>query len=233
MVGKQDDDSIQRFIRWPVIEGTMFVGDAPYMKEERDCIAGAGEKERWETGLRDEGECGAKISKLFKEFRTTGNAVHQGYHLLQWERASGRKIGEVASVIEFGGGYGTMARICRQLGFKGTYAIYDLPEFSLLQEFYLSQVGINDVRFFSDDKPISCELLIALWSISEVPPVDRMEFLRRIEVRSCLFAYAETWDGWRNKEWFRHVAKISEKMIWKEQKIKWLPGHRYMIGRPR
>ena len=37
-----------------------------------------------------------------------------------------------------------MAVICRQLGFKGDYTIIDLPEFSLLQEYYLSNTGYAD-----------------------------------------------------------------------------------------
>ena len=45
-------------------------------------------------------------------------------------------------IVEFGGGYGSLAHGIFELGFKGTYIIFDLPVASALQEYFLTLSGV-------------------------------------------------------------------------------------------
>ena len=44
-------------------------------------------------------------------------------------------------IVEFGGGYGSFARVVMNGGFRGRYVIYDLHPFNLIQKYYLKSLG--------------------------------------------------------------------------------------------
>ena len=46
-------------------------------------------------------------------------------------------------IVEFGGGYGSMCRLVRKLGFKGRYVIFDLRPILALQKYYLGLHGVE------------------------------------------------------------------------------------------
>ena len=68
--------------------------------------------------------------------------IFQAYHLCRFEEATGRPLASMPVIVEFGGGYGRLCQLAHDLGFRGTYVIFDLPEVAVLQRFYLRQVGI-------------------------------------------------------------------------------------------
>ncbi|MFI5348026.1 MAG: hypothetical protein ACHQ2Z_00660 [Elusimicrobiota bacterium] len=69
------------------------------------------------------------------------NSVHQLFHLTRYSLRSGADPAESNRVVEWGGGYGNMARIWRRMRPSGlTYTIIDLPLVSCLQWLYLSSV---------------------------------------------------------------------------------------------
>ena len=160
------------------------------------------------------------------------NLIHQAYHIQQWERATGRKINTLDTIVEFGGGYGAMALLCHRLGFEGKYIIYDLPEFSLLQEYYLSQFGLlANVTWpkGGERKPKDVDLFMGLYSISEVPLKDRPQAM--VKANSYLFLYSGLWEGWNNVEWFRQFA-MSTTLEWQHSELTHLPdaNNWYSIG---
>lgn len=162
--------------------------------------------------------------------RLSMNLIHQAYHILQWEQATGRQINALDTIVEFGGGYGAMALLCHRLGFDGKYIIYDLPEFSLLQEYYLSQFGLLDmVSWNPKRKPKGIDLFMALYSISEVPLEQRVKFM--VKADSYLFLYSGQWETWNNVEWFGQLA-MSTALEWRHSEIGHLPdrGNFYSIG---
>ena len=121
--------------------------------------------------------------------RSSGNLVHHAYHLQQILGNYVDAITDFDMIIEFGGGYGSMCRLISNLGFTGEYIIFDLPEFSILQESYLSSIRnkpsnlslvtkLDDLISFGK----SCKkiLLIATWSLSEAPLDVRKRFLELV-----------------------------------------------------
>jgi hypothetical protein len=71
-------------------------------------------------------------------YMTSANRAHHAMHLAAYRRARRRDLWDVHSVIEWGGGYGDMARLIRRMNEGVTYTIIDLPEIGALQYVYLA-----------------------------------------------------------------------------------------------
>lgn len=223
----QDQDPTH-FWEWPCIYHTMLVSHWPF---QMDYELSQLDLSRWQYALQvphfgpDDYSTGTRYSM---------NLIHQAYHLTQWERATGKRIEQLETIVEFGGGYGAMALLCKRMGFEGKYVIYDLPEFSLLQEYYLSQFGMLDKVEWNPDYIPSPDLFMALYSLSEVPKEDRAEFL--LLAKSYLFLYSGKWEGWDNVDYFqKFVPSLPphlKQLNWQHTEITHLPDRNnwYSIG---
>lgn len=208
------------FLYWPTIQATMYVGQAPYVQQELDDVL-----EFYPSDILIPG-------KFFHEPTTyngmSTNLIHQAYHLLQYESRLGVRVRELKTIIEFGGGYGAMALIAHRLGFKGKYYIYDYPEFSLLQEYYLSHQGIKVHHHIT---PCQCDLFIAIHSLNEVDDsLKRWRILRDYPAMSYLFSYNSQWLGLDNHKWFKLIQQKRDDMEWINWSIEHLPGRYYLVG---
>lgn len=149
------------------------------------------------------------------------NIIHQAYHILRWQEATGLKIADMESIYEFGGGYGAMAAVCSWMGFKGKYYIYDFPEFALLQRWYLEQHEIKNVKWYKRIEPLDVDLLIACHSLSETDLDERDDVLGKVLADSYLFLYNNKFEQHGNIEYFQDGA--SDEMNWQHSKIEHLP----------
>lgn len=140
------------------------------------------------------------------------NQIHQCYHLKQWQDFTGWKVAGLDRIVEFGGGYGAMALACHRLGFRGEYIIYDLPEFALLQQYYLSQMGVPVTHWDSIPGHFDTELLIGIYSLSECDPELRCKFLAQVRTDSYLLLYSGKWEEYDNVGYFQKEA------------VKWWPS---------
>lgn len=131
------------------------------------------------------------------------NLIHQIYHILRWQESTGQNIADMESIYEFGGGYGAMALVCNRLGFKGRYYIYDLPEFSLLQQWYLDECGVGNVQWVDSAAYGDVDLLIACYSLSETDYAERDRILQAWPANSYLFLYSNKFEDYDNIEYFR------------------------------
>lgn len=165
----------ENFLTWSVIIATMFVGDAPYTAEEYAFLTRDKEEDvRWWDAFREPRIGNPAVFQVIEEylgeFYTSGNLIHQAYHLARWEAHTGKKVGDLKQIVEFGGGYGALALIVRRIGFTGHYTITDHVDLLLLQKWYLAQAGITDIDFINTNLTADDgTLFIALWSLSESP----------------------------------------------------------------
>lgn len=84
------------------------------------------------------------------------------------------------SIVEIGGGYGDMCSVVHDMGFKGKYTIYDFPEVQKIQDYYLKSQDIN-ANFVSDPANLEeADLVIATWSLSEIPIDFRDQIMAKI-----------------------------------------------------
>lgn len=227
-----EEKDLTTFLSWPVIRKTMFVGDSLIVKDELEALRNSPNGwDRWDWAIREDDFGMPERLPWMKE--TSGNMIHQAYHLSRWEETVGTLVGDLDSIVEFGGGYGAMARLVHRLGFRGRYMIYDLPEFSALQDFYLSGIGIPAMLKTTGDDifpdPLDADLLIACFSLGEVSPRLRDAFLE-FPFRSYLIVSQRTWNGCDLFEYFDAFADGRPDLVWKTWIDPILRGERYWIG---
>jgi len=222
-------DKPQEFLSWPTVIETIFVGDAPYIKTELKALKASGLR-TWAAALEEPGF--GNPPRLPYYPKTSGNLVHHAYHLLQFKRATGLRMRDVGDVLEFGGGYGAMALMAQRLGHSGTWTIVDLPEMSLLQLYYLTNVGADMRRVRLIDQLPSCDepvsLIVALWSLSEAPLKARDEFDARCSADAYLISYQPDWHGLNNEEWFSAFRRKRPGIRWSVEQA--AMGSRYLFG---
>lgn len=73
-------------------------------------------------------------------FITSANRCHHGAHLACYSRVLDHAFWDMQSIIEWGGGYGDMARIVFRNNPDITYTIIDIPEMLALQFVYLASL---------------------------------------------------------------------------------------------
>lgn len=178
------NEPLEGFLRWPSIVGTMFVAQPEYVEPEWAALLAA-DPARWTAATS--GEFGGAPNT---------NLIHQAYHLHAWETATGRNVAELRSIVEIGGGYGALARVARRAGFTGTYTIYDLPEVSLLQRYYLAECGVAAECRSEWAGPIVTDLFVALFSMSEMSIAQQAPYLAGLQAAHYLLGLqAPDWQG--------------------------------------
>ncbi len=136
-------------------------------------------------------------------------------------------------IVEFGGGCGGLCRLLHRLGFRGAYVIFDLPEVSALQRFYLGHQALavappddvlpsRGVVTIADparlatllrERPRGRAAFIACWSLGESPLDLRARLLPLVEgFDDFLIGYTERFIDIDNHAGFAAWGA-------------WLPGH--------
>lgn len=245
------DEDPRRFLHWDVIQKAMFITNAMYVLIELSFLK---KQSTWSSKLKpalEEDKTGAPIP-YWTYPSSSGNLIHHAYHIGQLESNMGIDVSKLEYIVECGGGYGSMCRLVRNLGFKGTYVIYDLPHFSALQKYYLQSVGIKvfeedpgkepgmSVRLETDIDRLKAiigdsgdlkSLFLATWSLSEMP----------LELRTLIaplfssfnhvyFAYQTAFEEVNNVEYFQEIQKKQNGFNWKVWEVASLPTHYYMAG---
>ena len=239
------------FLQWDVIRHTMFVNSPKFVKKELELLRKKKDwKSRWEPAIH-ESWVGSPDHTRFCEY-SSGNLIHHIFHLAQFEEKTGVKIDSLSTIVEFGGGYGSMCRACHNLGFKGRYIIFDLPHFSSLQRFYLKSLKLPVMRPNEvENSSIHCcsdiedlqrvlslsgiaqkSLFIATWSLSETPMHVRDMFMPSVSgLGNYLIAYQHSFGEVNNIDYFRDWKNtINGISNWQEWEIPQIRGSNYLIG---
>lgn len=117
--------------------------------------------------------------KVADDFNTSMQRVQDVAHIVICGFTP-EEIRNCKSIVEIGGGYGDMCSVIHDLGFKGKYTIYDFPEVQKIQNYYLTAQDIN-ANFVSDPKDLeAADLVIATWSLSEIPIEFRDTIMEKI-----------------------------------------------------
>ena len=215
------------FLQWEVILRTMVVGNAEFVRNELNFLKELPDwKNRWEKAIE---ESLVGNPTLYDDFpSSSGNLIHQAYHLAQFEKRTGIDISQAGFVFEFGGGYGSMCRLVHNLNFKGRYVIFDLLPLSALQRFFLNMNSIpaisSDAYFEKNLKGVICvselkqlkvilsnvsdAIFIATWSLSEAPIDLRQSIISLVkQFKGFLLAYQGYFSNIDNVKF--HICQIN------------------------
>ena len=230
------------FLHWSVIMHTMFY---PGDKVELAALQKSEQWQLWEAGIK---ETSVGYPARHEDYPlSSGNLIHHAYLLHRLSKTLDINPRDLQSVFEFGGGYGSTARLLYQLGFRGEYIIFDLPEFLLLQKFFLRSLceeknidwnssTLSKIQFLSETESIperiSPDLFIAAWSLSESPIAVREKLLPPLKASKYIaIAYQHKF---REIDSIAYFKKISEQMpgyTWISEDILHQPGNSFLFGR--
>lgn len=178
-----------KFLQNKTIRNTMFVrAGGEWQKTQLKYIESKIDEEKLKELLKE--NCVGYPTITSFKYNSSHNLIHHLYHLMKFQSETGCDINSINTVVEFGGGYGSMCRLIKRLNFDSTYIIIDLPVFSFIQLYYLKSIyGVDEVNIILSDKdkilpnkinliPIDEALLekiktvepdmfIATWSLSE------------------------------------------------------------------
>jgi hypothetical protein len=142
---------------------------------------------------------------------TSSNTVHQLHHLLRYEAETGRRVADSATVVEWGGGFGSLMRLLiRMHAGQPTCVMIDTPVFSAVQWLYLAAVlGEHDVVLHRaapvrllpgrvnlvpiglvSKLVVDADLFISNWALNESTPAAQRDVVARnwFGARSLLLA---------------------------------------------
>ena len=243
----------REFLRWKVISKTMFVGNAEYIRKELRFLKSLQDwKNRWSNAIKESHIGHPPPFWLYP--RSSGNLIHNAYHLAQFEKKTKMHISNINCVFEFGGGYGSMCRLFHNLNFHGKYVIFDLPHFCALQRFFLRSIGLtvpsvdtfkktkNGVVCISNSEQLKTiipnhielgnSMFIATWSMSETPVFLREDILSIIaKFDAFIIGYQERFGEVNNKDFFNNWMNNQNNIKWYNWEIEHLPNNFYLMGK--
>jgi hypothetical protein len=238
------------FLEFRVIRETMFVDAPAYVGTEYEFLRSLPNwRERWQSALRESDRI--LVPPCPYHPGGSGSSIHYVFQAALIEKHIGVPISTLGSILEFGGGFGGMCRILRTLDFRGSYRIFDVPEFSALQEFYLQMNGIEahsgesqhspGVVCFSDlaqfeelNRNSPSDLFLAAWSLSETPLELRRTVLAHLTARHIYIAFQREFETIDNFEFFSEWSSKKTTHEWRMLPATHLPGENfYLMGSAR
>ena len=217
------------FMRWPPIKATMINGTTPFTAQAfRALRYDPGWSTIWKAAITHPLYGHGPIFIPYP--RTFGNTVIHAANLRHFRATTGRSLLDSPFIAEFGGGYGSMARLATKLHPAGRYAIFDLPPVLELQRYYLTLHGVtadngDTARVFLTsaldairDRLVEGSSLMSTWALSEMPLPLREQIVALLDDPRChgaLFAYQNRFEGIDNAAWFATLADATKaNWIW-------------------
>ena len=193
---------------------------------------------RFWNNLLIENNVGNPVRYFLDPF-TSGNKIFQTYHLKKYNDFTNSNLNKFDLIFEFGGGYGNMANTFKKINKKIKYIIFDTPEVSLLQYYYLKRNGVDvSLNYNKDSKVILLssitklrklinnfkkkkKLFIANWSLSETPINFRDNFnfiFNNFDYQ--LISFQRNFENINNLNYFK---KVNLENLKKKRKSKIIP----------
>ena len=175
------------FLKDPTIMRTMFVtAGGKWLKEEITFLKEKIPRNKLEALLQEDFVGDPLL--LNSTYLTSHNSIHHLYHLIRFLDKTQCNLDQMDTIVEWGGGYGNMAKIFKRLkSAPFTYIIIDTPLSSCIQWLYLAtilgernvhiiqntedtirlqKINLMPICFVSHHK-LDTDLFISTWGLSE------------------------------------------------------------------
>lgn len=204
------------FLRNPTIKNTMFVAaGGKWLREETAFIERRIPRDKLKTILQEDYLGGPRLFN--STYLTSHQSIHHLYHFVRFLETTRCNLNQIDAVVEWGGGYGNMAKIFKRLKpAVSTYVIIDIPLFSCLQWLYLATVlgekSVNLLQSSADtihaqkinllpvcfvgDHKINADLFVSTWALSESSRCSQDYVVNRdwFNAKNILLAYQDNND---------------------------------------
>lgn len=179
-------------------------------------------KEIFENGIKDF----IKYPTIVKTMARGNERENENYNK-QHIREMISKGGNVElwdNVVEFGGGFGSLAKILKSV-YKNIkrYLIYDFEEFGILQQYYLELNDVKGVEHTHEIKRLERKIgqlnghntFLAMWSLSETPMDVRDKVMWLVRGFDTIFiSYNSQFDGIDNVTYFKNIRETFSEYEW-------------------
>jgi hypothetical protein len=190
-----------------------------------------------------------------RDLGTSPLLIQHAYHLKLYEDWTRHSLIDTDVIVEFGGGYGSFARLLRNAGFNGCHIIYDLQHMLEIQRLFLTLLGADIIGLAQAPdwrKHAICLVsdadldsivnflaacprkvtFVATWSLSESPINVREEFLGRLadHFDHFLIAYQDRWEEIDNCYYFSELRTTRSNFLWREAEIPHYPRNFYLFS---
>ncbi|GAI10638.1 unnamed protein product, partial [marine sediment metagenome] len=170
------------FLKHRVMTNMLVRGKPPFIDGLLQFLKKCYDERELKSYLRENTVGTPDITNL--RYLTSSTSITHLYHLALFESKTGVNLKHLSTVIEFGGGYGNMAKIFKRINPDATYIIIDLPVFTFLQYVYLATIMGNRIRLIEDKSDIvseGCINLIPLQLIDNLSGQKTQLWLRTSE----------------------------------------------------
>jgi len=237
------------FIRDPVIMDTMFVNaGGNWLKKQQKYLKKRLSEKKLEYFLRE--DLVGEPFLINSKYLTSHNSVHHLYHIMKFLDVTNCEFKKLNSIVEWGGGYGNLAKIFKRLKNKPiTYVIIDTPMFSCLQWLYLSsifgekqtnlisesglsiepeKINLLPISFVKEHK-LNSDLFISTWALSESSRYSQDFVINQkwFNAKNLLIAYQDSDD--EHLPDADRIGKIGQEMGGIIEDIKFIPGNHYLF----
>ena len=232
------------FLRHKVVAWTMFVPVSKFTPDELKGIGETFEEDEMDM-LLAESHTGQPRTCAKYPIETSGNTIHHLYHIARYSQITGNPVA-AGRILEWGGGYGNMAKLYKRLWGHATYTMIDTRMFSAIQWLYLSCIyGEKEVVLHTEPgqevearkinivplglaEKLECEadLFVSTWAISE-----SAEPCQTLLKGRGLFGAKRVLIGHQGTSSAFPFADSVKKMVKGKcvgEDIKHLPGNRYL-----
>lgn len=234
------------FLRDPIVRFNMFVTSGGiWLKKEIQFIRKKLARKNLKRILLED-FVGDPILINYK-YITSHNTIHHLYHILKFINITKCNFENINRIIEWGGGYGNMAKIFKRLTNNIlTYIIIDIPLFSCIQWLYLTSIfGKKEINLikdsndkihngkinivplcFMEELELNGDIFISTWGLSESSPYSQDYVINHkfFNSKHILLAYQE------NKNYIPYANRIDEyskKSNFFIEKIDFIPSSNY------
>ena len=140
------------FLKHKVIRSTMFIAaGGDWQRKELKYLESILPREVLKRYLKETRLGYPTITSL--KYLTSHNSIHHLYHLIRFQEMTQKPLDQFECIIEFGGGYGNMAKILKRINPAATYIGIDISLLCCIQYIYLSTLyGRDSVHMFTNEQ---------------------------------------------------------------------------------
>lgn len=136
-------------------------------------------------------------------------------------------------IAEIGGGYGGLCKIVHDVYKPQQYLIYDLPEVLALQNKFLRKVGVVPTLLDKPEAPYEIDLLIAMYSWSELSHDLQNEYLTNVisKAKNCyiMLNYDMEYSYQLLKDAFPNAEITDHNLFYDDNNTEYAPYNRFVI----
>lgn len=136
-------------------------------------------------------------------------------------------------IAEIGGGYGGLCKIVHDVYKPDNYIIYDLPEVLALQNKFLRKFGVVSTLLDKPEAPYEIDLLIAMYSWSELSYDLQNEYLNNVisKAKNCyiMLNYDIEYSYQLLKDAFPNADITDHNLFYDDNNMEYAPYNRFVI----